>query len=205
MVEIFSSTMNNRALYIVHQNYTSECFKCKKKKKFFTVYRCGRCDPQKVEKYCYECCEASLTDKDGDEEEEDDDKHINALCMGCAFCYDYIHVSRFYKAQKKGGWQGLKFDCDKCICCCGGPYCVTGSLCCCVSEESESEEETEEEKEKKKQEEEEREKEKKKKQEALKKLFEKENNMYYNLRKKEAREKKNKRRKEEEEEKKEKK
>ena len=192
MVEISSSTMNNRALYIVRQNYTSECFKCKKEKIFFTVYRCGRCDPQTVEKYCYECCEASLTSED----EEDDDQHINALCEGCAFCYDYIHVSNFYMAQKKGGWQGLKFDCDKCICCCGGPYCITGSLCCCVPEgkdESESEEE-----------EEEREK-KKKKQEAIKKLFEKENNMYYNLKKKEAKKNKNKRQKEEEEEEEEKK
>ena len=160
--------MDNRALYIVRQNYNSVCFKCKKEKNFFTVYRCGKCDPQTVEKYCYECCEASLTGEDG----EDDDKYINALCEGCAFCYDYIHVSNFYKTQKKGGWQGLKFDCDKCICCCGGPYCVTGSVCCCVPEgkdesESESEEEGEEKKMKRQEEEEEREKEKKKKRDVL--------------------------------------
>ena len=172
LVVLSRPNMNNRALYIVRQNYTSECFKCKKEKFFFTVYRCGKCDPQKVEKYCYECCEASLTNED---KEEDDDKLINALCMGCAFCYDYIHVSRFYKDQKKNGWQGLKYDCDKCTCCCSGPYCLTGSLCCCVpvseSEESESEEEeTEEEKEKKKQEEEEREKERAKRKEAIKQL-----------------------------------
>ena len=193
--------MDNRALYIVRQNYNSVCFKCKKEKKFFTVYRCGKCDPQKVEKYCYECCEASLTSEDKEEEEEDDDKHINALCMGCAFCYDYIHVSRFYKDQKKNGWQGLKYDCDKCTCCCSGPYCLTGSLCCCVSEseESESEEEGEE---KKKREEEEREKKKEKRKEAMKKLFEKENNMYYNQRRRriseeeEEEEKKSKKRKE---------
>ena len=140
--------MDNRALYIVRQNYTSKCFKCEKEKFFFTVYRCGKCDPQTVEKYCYECCEASLTSED-DEEEEDDDKHINALCEGCAFCYDYIHVSNFYKKQKKGGWQGLKFDCVNCTCCCGGPYCVTGSICCCVPEGDEFDSEEEEEKRKK--------------------------------------------------------
>ena len=139
--------MNNRALYIVRQNFDSECFKCKEEKRFFTVYRCGKCDPQTVEKYCYECCEASLIDqKDG---EDDEDGYINALCMGCAFCYDYIHVSNFYKKQKENGWQGLKYDCDKCVCCCGGVLCVTGSICCCVSE-SESESESEEEEGKKK-------------------------------------------------------
>ena len=148
--------MNNRALYIVRQNYNSKCFKCKEEKRFFTVYRCGKCEPQTVEKYCYECCEASLINQKDD---EDDDGYIYALCMGCAFCYDYIHVSNFYKKQKENGWQGLKFDCDKCICCCGGPFCVTGSLCCCVPEpEAESEEEEEgREKKKKKQEEEEEE------------------------------------------------
>ena len=165
--------MNNRALYIVRQNYNSECFKCKKEKKFFTVYRCGKCDPQTVEKYCYECCEASLK-----EDDEDDDEYINALCMGCAFCYDYIHVSDFYKKQKENGWQGLKFDCDKCICCCGGDFCVTGSLCCCVPEsesESESEEEGEEkkmkkgkEKKRKRQEEEEEEEEEEEKNKQIK-------------------------------------
>ena len=118
--------MDRPSLYIVKQNYLSVCFKCGVEKIFFTVYKCGKCEPQTVEKYCYECCEKSLLK---------DDDNITALCMGCAFCYDYVHVSSFYKKQKKGGWQGLKFDCSYCACCCGGGGCVTGSLCCCISED----------------------------------------------------------------------
>ena len=129
--------MNYAALYIVRQNFNSKCFKCGEEKKFFTVYRCGKCKPQTVEKYCYECCEASLIPKDGG---EIDDGYIDALCMNCAFCYDYINVSKFYKDQKKNGWQGLKFDCDACSCCCGGTDCLTGSLCCCVSENDDDDE-----------------------------------------------------------------
>ena len=98
-------------------------------KKIFTVYKCGKCELQTVEKYCYECCEQSLLNEDD---------NIAALCMGCAFCYNNIHVSKFYESQKKGGWQGLKFDCSSCTCCCGGNDCLTGSMCC-VIEDSEDE------------------------------------------------------------------
>ena len=104
--------MNNTALYIVRQNFDSKCFKCKKEKKFFTVYRCGKCNPQTIEKYCYECCEESLIVKEGEDSDDDDTNHISALCMGCAFCYDYILVSEFYKKEKENGWQSLKYDCD---------------------------------------------------------------------------------------------
>ena len=118
--------MDRATLYIVKQNYLSNCFKCDVKKKFFTVYRCGKCEPQTVEKYCYECCEKAIL-------KEDDE--ISALCMECAFCYDFINVSKFYKDQKDHGWQGLKFDCSSCSCCCGSDECITGSLCCCESDD----------------------------------------------------------------------
>ena len=94
------------------------------------MYKCGKCSPQTVEKYCYECCEKSLLNEDD---------YIDALCMECAFCYDYINVSKFYKKQKKGGWQGLKFDCCKCTCCCDGADCVSGSLCCVINDDDDTE------------------------------------------------------------------
>ena len=60
--------------------------------------------------------------------------------MGCAFCYDYVKVSNFYKEEKEKGWQSLKYDCDKCSCCCGKSYCLTGSICCCIpNDESDDE------------------------------------------------------------------
>ena len=137
---MYEVIMNRAALYIVRQNFNSKCFKCKKEKKFFTVYRCGKCKPQTIEKYCYECCEASLIEKD----EDDDDEYINALCMGCAFCYDYVQVSKFYKKEKENGWQSLKYDCDKCVCCCGSSYCLTGSICCCIPNDGDSDSDSDE-------------------------------------------------------------
>ena len=128
--------MNQPSLYIVRQNYFSNCFKCSLEKKIFTVYKCGKCYPQTVEKYCYECCEQSLLNEDD---------NIAALCMECAFCYDYIHVSKFYERQKEGGWQGLKFDCSDCTCCCGEDDCVTGSMCCVVGDEDEEDKDEEDE------------------------------------------------------------
>ena len=158
--------MNNTALYIVRQNFDSKCFKCKKEKKFFTVYRCGKCNPQTIEKYCYECCEESLIVKEGEDSDDDDTNHISALCMGCAFCYDYILVSEFYKKEKENGWQSLKYDCGTCTCCCGGNDCITGSICCCIPNESDdSEEEEEEEEEEKEEQQQEKEKEEKEEEE----------------------------------------
>ena len=58
--------------------------------------------------------------------------------MGCAFCYYYVKVSNFYKEEKENGWQSLKYDCDKCTCCCEKPYCLTGSICCCIPNDSDS-------------------------------------------------------------------
>ena len=132
------TNMDQPSLYIVGQNYFSKCFKCGVGKKFFTVYKCGKCDPQTEEKYCYDCCEQSLLNEDD---------NIAVLCMGCAFCYNYIHISKFYESQKKGGWQRLKFDCSSCTCCCGGNNCLTGSMCC-VIEDSEDENKKDENKEK---------------------------------------------------------
>lgn len=87
--------MDQPSLNIVKQNYSSDCFKCGVPNKFFVVYKCGKCEPQTIEKYCYPCCEKSC-------EKEDD--HIAALCMGCAWCYNYILVTQFYCKQKKGDY-----------------------------------------------------------------------------------------------------
>ena len=167
---MYEVIMNRAALYIVRQNFNSKCFKCKKEKKFFTVYRCGKCKPQTVEKYCYECCEASLIEKEG----EDDDEYINALCMGCAFCYDYVQVSKFYKKEKKNGWQSLKYDCDKCVCCCGKSDCLTGSICCCIPDsdsDSEDDEEDDDDDEERKQKEEEEQQQQQKQRKQFNKKF----------------------------------
>ena len=96
---------------------------CCKKSKNFMVYNCHRCDPETVEKYCFKCCEKS---------NEKDEEEIYALCENCAICYDYIHVTRLFISQKEGGWQGMKYDCKYCRCCCGNGNCIIGSLCCCI-------------------------------------------------------------------------
>lgn len=93
--------MDQPSLYIVKQNYLSECFKCGVTNNFFTVYKCGKCEPQTIAKYCYSCCEKSIP-----EEEES----IAALCMGCAWCYDYINVTSFYNNQKKGNIYFIFFS-----------------------------------------------------------------------------------------------
>lgn len=129
--------MDRVALYIVRQNYFSTCIKCKLEKKYFAVYRCGKCEPQTIEKYCYECCEKSCLQ---------DEEEISVLCMGCAFCYDYINVTKFFQDQKNCGWQGLKYDCLRCSCCCDGDDCIAGSLCCVSDSETEDEEKKDEEK-----------------------------------------------------------
>ena len=124
--------MDYPTLNIVRQNYDSECFQCGKKSKNFTIYNCRKCDPQTVERYCFECCRKS--NEKGEEE-------IFALCMGCAICYDYIHVTQFFIQQEEGGWQGMKYDCQYCQCCYGRANCIIGSLCCCIRGIEDEEEE----------------------------------------------------------------
>ena len=115
--------MDQPTLNIVRQNYSSNCFKCGKSSKNFAIYNCQKCEPKAIEKYCFGCCEKSAKGKEQD---------INVLCTGCAFCYNYIHVTEFFINQKEGGWQGLKYDCEYCQCCCGSSDCITGSLRCCI-------------------------------------------------------------------------
>lgn len=88
--------MDHASLSLIRQNYSSKCFKCNETNKNFVVYKCGKCIPQTVEKYCYECCEKST-----------ESEPIAVLCMGCAFCYDYIKVTQFYNSQKEGKFVNI--------------------------------------------------------------------------------------------------